>query len=65
MAILANSPQADGVVLISSGPAKAMLVPGNPLGEPIMRHGPFVMNTRDEIFQAIKDFNEGHLADTR
>jgi quercetin 2,3-dioxygenase len=65
MAILANSPQADGVVMIASRPTKAILVAGNPLGEPIVQHGPFVMNTRDEIFQAIKDFNEGHLADTR
>jgi quercetin 2,3-dioxygenase len=63
MAILANSPHADGVVLIASGPAKAILVAGNPLGEPIVQHGPFVMNTSDEIFQAIKDFNEGRLAD--
>jgi len=65
MAILANSPQADGVVMIASGSAKAILVAGNPLGEAIVQHGPFVMNTRDEIFQAIKDFNEGHLADAR
>ena len=63
MAILANSPHADGVVMITSGPAKAILVAGNPLGEPIVQHGPFVMNTSDEIFQAIKDFNEGRLAD--
>jgi len=65
MAILANSPQADGVVLIASGPAKAILVAGKPLGEAIVQHGPFVMNTRDEIFQAIKDYNEGHLAEAR
>jgi redox-sensitive bicupin YhaK (pirin superfamily) len=63
MAILANSPQADGVVMIASGPARDILVAGNPLGEAIVQHGPFVMNTRDEIFQAIKYFNEGHLAD--
>jgi len=62
MAILANSPQADGVVLISSGPAKAILVSGKPLGEPIMQHGPFVMNTKEEILQAIKDFRDGRLA---
>jgi redox-sensitive bicupin YhaK (pirin superfamily) len=65
MAILANTPHADGVVLIASGPAKAILVAGKPLGEPIVQHGPFVMNTKEEIFQAIKDFNEGHLADVR
>ncbi len=65
MAILSNMPYADGVVLISSGPARAILVAGNPLGEPIVQHGPFVMNTRDEIFKAIKDFNEGCLAEIR
>lgn len=64
MAIFANSSQADGVVLISSGPAKAILVSGKPLGEPIMQHGPFVMNTKDEILQAIKDFYEGRLSST-
>lgn len=61
MAILANTPQADGVLLISSGPAKAILVSGKPLGEPIVQHGPFVMNTKEEILQAIKDFQEGRL----
>ncbi|MFZ2540672.1 MAG: pirin family protein [Gallionella sp.] len=65
MAILANTPNADGVVLSASGPAKAILVAGKPLGEPIVQHGPFVMNSKEEIFQAIKDFNEGHLADIR
>lgn len=65
MAILANSPQADGVVLISSGPAKAILVSGKPLGEPIMQHGPFVMNTKEEILQAIDDFRNGRLFSTK
>jgi redox-sensitive bicupin YhaK (pirin superfamily) len=61
MGILANTPQADGVVLIASGPAKAILVAGKPLGEPIVQHGPFVMNTKEEIFQALNDLHEGHL----
>lgn len=65
MAILANTPQADGVVIIASGPAKAILVAGKPLGESIVQHGPFVMNTKEEIFQAIRDFNEGRLAEAR
>jgi len=63
MAILANTPQSDGVVLLASGPARAILVAGKPLGEPIVQHGPFVMNSRDEIMQAVKDFNEGTLAE--
>jgi redox-sensitive bicupin YhaK (pirin superfamily) len=62
MAMLANMPQTDGVVLVSSGPAKAILVSGKPLREPIMQHGPFVMNTKEEILQAIKDFQEGRLS---
>ena len=51
MGILANSPQADGVTIGSTAPAKAILVAGKPLGEPIVQHGPFVMNTKEEINQ--------------
>jgi redox-sensitive bicupin YhaK (pirin superfamily) len=61
MGILANTPQADGVTLNSTAPAKAILVAGKPLREPIVQHGPFVMNTKEEIYQAIKDFQEGRL----
>ena len=61
MGILANTPHADGLVLISQGPARAIVVAGKPLGEPIVQHGPFVMNSKEEIFQAIKDFQEGRL----
>ena len=61
MGILANLPQADGVQLSATAPAKAILVSGKPLGEPIMQHGPFVMNTKQEIYQAVKDFEEGRL----
>jgi len=65
MAVLANMPQSNGVVMIASDPTRAILVSGKPLREPIVQHGPFVMNSRDEIFQAIKDFNEGKLAEAR
>ena len=61
MGILANTPQADGVTLSATVPAKAILVAGKPLGEPIMQHGPFVMNTKEEIYQAIRDYQEGRL----
>lgn len=35
-----------------------------PLNEPIARYGPFVMSTRDEIYQAINDYNDGRLVQT-
>ncbi|MCI1190242.1 pirin family protein [Calidifontimicrobium sp. SYSU G02091] len=63
MAILANTPGSDGVVL-AAGPdgARALLIAGRPLNEPIAQYGPFVMNTHDEIFQAVRDFQAGRLA---
>ena len=60
MAILAN--EGDGVTLQASGPARALLIAGKPLGEPIAQYGPFVMNTRDELIQAVEDFQNGRLA---
>jgi redox-sensitive bicupin YhaK (pirin superfamily) len=63
MAILANRADADGVAL-AAGPegARAILVAGAPLREPIVQYGPFVMNSKEEIFQAVEDFRRGALA---
>jgi redox-sensitive bicupin YhaK (pirin superfamily) len=36
--------------------SELLLLQGRPIGEPIVQHGPFVMNTRDEIEQAISDY---------
>lgn len=41
--------------------AIVLLLSGAPLNEPIVGHGPFVMNTREEIIQAINDFNSGRF----
>jgi len=63
MAILANPPASDGVVLRAlDAPARALLIAGRPLREPIMQYGPFVMNTRDELMQAVQDYQSGKLA---
>jgi redox-sensitive bicupin YhaK (pirin superfamily) len=35
------------------------------LGVPIVQHGPFVMNTKEKIFQVIIEFREGHLANAK
>jgi redox-sensitive bicupin YhaK (pirin superfamily) len=63
MAILKNTPQADGVVIEASADAKLILVAGQPLKEPIVQYGPFVMNTKEEIYQALADFRDGRLGE--
>ena len=62
MAILANDAEADGVTIEATGEAKVLLIAGRPLNEPIAQYGPFVMNTDQEIYQALNDFRDGHLA---
>ena len=62
MAILTNDAEADGVVIESAGEARVLLLAGRPLNEPIAQYGPFVMNTDQEIYQAVNDFRDGHLA---
>src|SRR3990172_4431952 len=51
------------LVEVSAGAAGArfLLLAGRPLGEPVVQHGPFVMNTREEIEQAIRDYQNGEL----
>ncbi len=54
--------EGDYVLLRSTGgAARVLVVAGKPLNEPIAQHGPFVMNTADEIQQAIRDFQAGKL----
>jgi hypothetical protein len=46
-------------VTTSAQPARFLVVSGKPLHEPIARYGPFVMNTREEILQALRDLQDG------
>ena len=63
MALLANTPGSDGVVLTAGAEgARAVFIAGQPLNEPIAQYGPFVMNTNQEIYQAVEDFRAGRLA---
>jgi quercetin 2,3-dioxygenase len=61
MAILANKPDADGVRIVAAQPSRVILIAGKPLNEPIAQYGPFVMNTQEEIRQAVADFQAGRF----
>jgi redox-sensitive bicupin YhaK (pirin superfamily) len=65
MAILRNDATADGVVVEASSDAKLLLIAGKPLKEPIVQYGPFVMNTQEQIYQAISDFRDGRLGEVK
>jgi redox-sensitive bicupin YhaK (pirin superfamily) len=53
--------EGDSLALEAVSKASLMLLAGEPLHEPIAHHGPFVMNTREEIEQAILDYEQGRL----
>lgn len=49
------------LLLEANSKATMLLLSGEPIDEPIVGHGPFVMNNEDEIQQAFSDFNSGHF----
>jgi redox-sensitive bicupin YhaK (pirin superfamily) len=64
MAILANADDRDGIEISAEGPARVLLIAGEPLNEPIVQYGPFVMNTREQVIEAVQDFQEGRFTAT-
>ncbi|MCD5362911.1 pirin family protein [Chromobacterium aquaticum] len=61
MAVLDNRADSDGVSLRASADSRLLLIAGKPLGEPIAQWGPFVMNTREQVEEAISDFRDGRF----
>ena len=52
----------DVIVTAGDGGAEILYCEGRPIAEPVAKYGPFVMNTREELQQALDDFNAGTLA---
>lgn len=51
------------IQLEAQSDCKFLVLTGQPLNEPIQGYGPFVMNTKDEIVQAVNDFNQGKFGE--
>jgi len=58
---LARLSDGDRLHLHSTHGARALLIAGRPLGEPIVQYGPFVMNSREQIQQALDDYRNGRF----
>lgn len=50
-------------ITASAQGAQLLLLAGRPLNEPVVQHGPFVMNSREEIAQAMADYREGRFGE--
>jgi len=57
--------QEGSVIIDVAEPARLLVLSGEPIDEPVVSYGPFVMNSREQILEAIQDFESGkfgHLA---
>ncbi len=55
------STEGEGAALHADGDSMILVLTGEPLGEPVVGYGPFVMSSQAEIHQAIADFNAGRF----
>jgi hypothetical protein len=47
--------------IVAENNARLLILSGEPIGEPVAGHGPFVMNTKEEIHRAIEDYQAGRM----
>lgn len=59
--VIVLGPSGSDATLVADGETKLLVLTGEPIDEPIVGHGPFVMNSQAEIKQAIADFNSGRF----
>jgi redox-sensitive bicupin YhaK (pirin superfamily) len=62
---LAELSDGDAVEMAAEAPAVVLFGHAAPYGEPVVAHGPFVMTTRDEIIQAMRDYQAGKFGEVR
>ena len=59
--IAALEPEGDGVTLEAVEPTSLLILGGAPIDEPVASYGPFVMNTQEELRQAVADYRAGRM----
>jgi redox-sensitive bicupin YhaK (pirin superfamily) len=59
--VVATRAGADWTIVAGADGARVLVLGGAPLGEPVAAYGPFVMNTRDELVEAFRDFEAGRM----
>jgi redox-sensitive bicupin YhaK (pirin superfamily) len=58
------SPEGEGVMIKADGESLILVLTGQPIDEPVVGYGPFVMNSEAEIGKAIDDYNNGRFTMT-
>lgn len=51
----------DGITITALEDTRALLMTGKPLGEKVVSHGPFVMNTQTQVLEAMRDYQMGKM----
>ena len=55
------SPEGESVTIKANADTTLLILSGEPIDEPVASYGPFVMNTREELAQAVQDYNAGKM----